>query len=339
MISRFFIDRPVFAGVLSIVIVIAGLAAMSGLPIAQFPEITPPLLQITASYPGADAETASGTVAAPIEQQVNGVDNMIYMQSNNSNSGDTGLNVYFDIGTDVDRVLTDLTNRANLANPQLPQDVTRNGVVIKKSSPNILMAITILSDGSRDPNEVANYTSINIVDELKRIPGANQVSMFGLTDYAMRIWLRPDRMAELGITTADVRKAIQEQNTQPAAGRIGQEPTAGPVQLSFPVTARGRLSTPEEFDDIMVRSNPDGSSIRIRDIARSELGIRSYDVSSQLNGKDATVILVYQQPGANALTVATDIRAALDRLSKNFPSGVSYVVPYDTTKFVEVSIE
>jgi len=339
MISRFFIDRPVFAAVLSIVIVIAGLAAIKGLPIAQFPEITPPLLQISASYPGADAETASGTVAAPIEQQVNGVDGMIYMQSNNSSSGDTGLNVYFDIGTDVDRVLTDLTNRANLANPQLPQDVTRNGVVIKKSSPNILMAIAVLSDGSRDPNEVANYASINIVDEIKRIPGANQVSMFGLTDYAMRVWLKPDRMAELGITTSDIRSAINEQNAQPAAGRIGQEPTAGPVQLSFPVTARGRLTTPEEFSNIILRSNPDGSAVYLRDVARTELGIRSYDVSSQVNGKDAAVILVYQQPGANALDVATAVRQALDRMSKSFPTGVSYAVPYDTTKFINVSIE
>ncbi len=339
MISRFFIDRPVFAAVISIVLTLAGLAAMRVLPIAQFPDITPPLLQISTSYIGATADTVAGTVAAPIESQVNGVDDQIYMQSAASPNGDLTINVYFGIGINVDNRLTDLTNRVNLANPQLPADVRQNGVTIKKSSSNILMVVAVQSDGSRSFDEVANYANINVLDEIKRIPGANQSALYGLTDYAMRVNLKPDRMAELGITVDDVKQAIQQQNAQFAAGKIGQPPTSAPVSMTIPVTAQGRLTEPEQFANIILRSNPDGSSIRIGDIGSVDLGIRSYDVDGRVDGKPATLILVYQQPGANALTVADAIKAKMAELSTRFPSGVSYTVPYDTTTFVKLSIE
>ncbi|HRZ24154.1 MAG TPA: multidrug efflux RND transporter permease subunit, partial [Candidatus Contendobacter sp.] len=339
MISRFFIDRPIFAAVISIIITLAGLVAMVGLPIAQFPEITPPLLQVTTSYPGADADTTSNSVAAPVEQQVNGVENMIYMQSNNSASGDMALSVYFNIGTDVDMVLPDLTNRVNLANPVMPADVRQNGLTIKKASSNILMIVGISSDGSQDPNFVSNYANINVVDELKRIPGASQVNLFTLSDYAMRIWLKPDRMAELNFTVSDIRQVIQEQNAQFAVGKVGQPPTGYPVELTLPVSAKGRLTEPQEFEQIILRSNPDGSAVLLRDVARVELGARSYDTEGLLNGKRTDIIMVYQQPGSNALDVADKIIKRMEELAKNFPSGVSYSIPYNTTKFVEVSIE
>ena len=339
MISRFFIDRPIFAAVISIVITLAGLVAMLGLPIAQFPEITPPLLQVVASYPGANAETTSNSVAAPVEQQVNGVESMIYMQSNNSASGDMTLNVYFNIGTDVDAVLPDLTNRVNLANPVMPTDVRQSGLTIKKASSNILMIVAISSDGSQDPNFVSNYANINVVDELKRIPGASQVNLFTQSDYAMRIWLKPDRMAELNLTVSDIRNAIQEQNAQFAVGKIGQPPTGYPVELTLPVSAKGRLTEPQEFEQIILRANPDGSAVLLRDVARVELGVRSYDTEGLLNGKRTDFIMVYQQPGSNALDVAEKIIQRMGELTKNFPSGVSYSIPYNTTKFVEVSIE
>ncbi|MDS4026662.1 MAG: multidrug efflux RND transporter permease subunit [Candidatus Contendobacter sp.] len=339
MISRFFIDRPIFATVISIVITLAGLVAMRALPIAQFPEITPPLLQVVTSYPGANAETTANSVAAPVEQQVNGVESMIYMQSNNSASGDMTLNVYFNIGTDVDTVLPDLTNRVNLANPVMPAEVRQNGLTIKKASSNILMIAAISSDGTQDPNFVSNYANINVVDELKRIPGASQVALFTQSDYAMRVWLKPDRMAELNFTVSDIRQAIQEQNAQFAVGKVGQPPTGYPVELTLPVSAKGRLDDPKEFEQIILRSNPDGSAVLLRDVARVELGIRSYDTEGLLNGKRTDFIMVYQQPDSNALDVAEKIIHRMEELAKNFPSGVSYSIPYNTTKFVEVSIE
>lgn len=340
MFSHFFIDRPIFSSVISIVIVIGGLVSMLNLPIAQYPQITPPQVQVTASYPGANAEVVSQNVAAPIEQQVNGADDMIYMYSTCSSTGNMTLNVFFDIGRDPDMALVDVQNRVNLALPQLPQVVTQQGVSSKKVSSTFLMIIAIYApEGRYDPVYVANYANIYVLDALKRIPGANQSSILGLPDYAMRLWVKPDRMAELNITTNEVVNAIKSQNEQFAVGRLGQEPVEGEVVLTIPVTTKGRLTTPEEFDDIIIRAESDGTAlVKLKEIGRAELGLKDYSVQTKLNGKDATLIAVYQQPGANALDVSAQVNKTLEEMKKSFPDGIDYKVSMDTTKFVRASI-
>jgi len=340
MISRFCIDRPVFASVISIVIVIGGLAAMKSLPIAQFPEITPPTVQVASVFTGANAEVVAGNISAPVEQQISGVEGMIYQQSTNSSSGESMVTVTFEIGTDVDQATVNTQNRVKLAEPQLPEDVRRNGISVKKKSPNMLLVAALRSpDGTFNEVFTSNYASLNILDELKRLPGAGDVTVFGGKDYAMRIWLNPDRMAALGLTTSDVAAAVREQNQQFAAGKVGQQPMAGPQQFTFPVSTRGRLIEPVEFEQIVIRANADGSMIRLKDIGRAELGTKEYESLGLLNGKPGTLIIVYQQPGSNALDLAENVRKTLAELSKNFPKGLEYSIPYDTTRFVEVSIE
>ncbi|WP_156302829.1 efflux RND transporter permease subunit, partial [Methylogaea oryzae] len=339
MNPAFFIARPIFAAVLSVVILMAGLAAQRQLPVAQFPEITPPQIQVTTVYPGANAETVAQTVAAPIEQQVNGAENMLYMYSSSSSDGSLTLNVLFDIGTDINQAQVEIQNRVKLAEPQLPDEVRRGGVQVVKSTANILLIVAIQSDGRYDPTYVSNYASLHVVDKLKLIPGANQVSVMGTSDYAMRIWLQPDRMAQLGITTGDIRNAITQQNAQFAVGQIGQQPSGQPVALTLPVATQGRLSDPREFADIILRADSDGAAIRLRDVARVELGAQGYDMRTRLNGENTTLLAVYQQPGANALTVAEQIHSAMDHLAANFPAGIRYSIPYNTTEFVKLSIE
>lgn len=339
MISRFFIDRPIFASVISIFITLMGLAAMFNLPIEQYPSISPPQVYVSASYPGASAETISETVAAPLEQQINGVENMIYMESQSSSSGFMEMIIYFDIGSDVDRAQIDVQNKINQIMSQLPLDVQRQGITVQKQSPSFLMIIAIQAEGQQfDEIYTSNYASINIVDELKRIKGVSQAEVIGAREYSMRLWLKPDRMAQLQISTSDIIKAIEEQNAQYAVGQIGQEPTSGPVELTLPVTAQGRLVNPEDFENIIIRANTDGSMVQLKDIGRAELGAQSYNIIGELNGKPTTLIAVYQQYGANALEVAQNVYAAMDKLSKNFPSGIAYSIPYDITKFVKVSI-
>lgn len=335
----FFISRPIFAAILSIVIVMAGLLALRQLPVTQFPDIAPPQIQVSAIYPGASAETVAQTVAAPIEQQVNGAENMLYMNSTSSSNGSLNLSIVFDIGTDIDKAHVDVQNRVKMAEAQLPNEVRRSGVFVTKSTPNILLLVAIKSDGRFDPTYVRNYASLHVVDKLKQIPGANQVAAIGSSDYAMRIWLKPDNMAHFGITTTDIRNAISQQNTQFAVGQIGQKPTAQPVALTIPVAAEGRLTSPKEFEDIILRAHNDGAAIRLRDVATVELGAQSYDMVTRLNGENATLVAVYQQPGANALDVADQVRATMDRLSATFPTGIGYEIPFDTTEFVEISIE
>jgi HAE1 family hydrophobic/amphiphilic exporter-1/multidrug efflux pump len=340
MFSAFFINRPIFAGVISIVIVLTGLAAMTMLPIAQYPEITPPVVTVTATYPGASAEVLSNTVAAPIEEQINGVENMIYMSSTSSgSSGQVAINVTFEIGTDVDLAAINVNNRVQVAEPRLPQEVRRLGMIVQKRSTNFLQIVALQSpEGRYDNLFISNYASLNVLESLKRLPGAGDVQIFGAQEYAMRIWLNPDQMAQLGVTTSDLAAAIQEQNSQFAAGRIGQEPTQQQQELTYTVTTKGRLTTPEEFGNIIVRAESDGSLLRLKDFARIELGAQNYDVIGKLNGLPTTLIGIYLQPGANALATARGVRATMQDLATRFPSGISYSIPYDTTLFVEVSI-
>lgn len=340
MFSKFFIERPIFASVISIIIVLGGLAAMRALPVEQYPQITPAVVSVTAFYPGATPEVISQTVAAPIEQQVNGVENMIYMQSGSASNGQMNLNVYFDIGVDPDQATIDVNNRVSAAMAQLPEEVKKQGVTVRKKSTSILQVITLQSPkGSFDTTYLSNYALLNIIDELKRIPGVGDTSLFGGTDYAMRIWLRPDRLAQLQLTPSDVIGAIREQNTQFAAGKIGSQPTSTPTDFTYTVQTKGRLDDVKEFENIIIRAMPDGSKIRVRDVARVELGGKDYDVLARANGKPAIGIATYLQPGANAVAVADQVRATMERLQGRFPQDVEYQIPYDTTEFVKISIE
>ena len=341
MFSHFFIDRPIFATVISLIICIGGAAAMVNLPIAQYPDITPVQIQVTATYPGADAKTVSQNVGAPIELQVNGADNMIYMQSTSSSTGNYTLNVYFAQGTDPQLAQVDVQNRVQWAMPQLPEAVTAQAVIVKKTTSSFMMVIALYSPDERyDSDYVANYANIYVLDAIKRINGANQAAIFGVLDYAMRIWLRPDRMAQLGITSTDVANAVSEQNVQFAVGRIGQSPTREPVPQTFPVITPGLFTEPEQFENIILRADEKGAAItRIKNIGRADLGRKDYSIRSKFQGKDATLILVYQQPGANALDVANQVYATMENLSKSFPDGLKYEMALDTTKFVKASID
>ena len=339
MISRFFIDRPIFAAVLSIFIVIAGLAAMRVLPIAQYPEIAPPVVTVRAVYPGASALTLEQTVAAPLENQINGVENMIYMSSTSTSSGVVEIQVTFDIGSDVDTAALNVNNRVKQAEPRLPQEVRRQGVTVEKGSSAFLQVIAFSSpDGSRDDLFISNYVTLNVLDALKRVPGTTNVQIFGAKDYAMRIWVRPDRLAQLKLTPSDLVRALNEQNAQFAAGKIGQSPTGGPQELVYTITTQGRLSEPAEFENIVVRANSDGSLLRLKDVARVELGSKDYEFIGRVNGKTATLVGIFLQPNANALATADRVNAEMTRLSQGFPPGLVHAAVYDTTRFVKVSI-
>jgi multidrug efflux pump len=337
--SRFFIHRPIFASVISIIIVIAGIMAARVLPIAQYPEIAPPTVIISASYPGASAETLTKTVAAPIEEQLSGVEGLIYFNSTAASDGQVAITATFEVGTDIDMATVNVNNRVKIAEPRLPDVVRQYGVSVQKRSNEILMVATITSpDSSRSALYLSNYALANILDDLKRIPGVGDAQIFGALDYSMRVWLKPDRMAQLGVTTTDVANAIAAQNKQNAAGKIGQEPAPDGQQLVYTVTAKGRLITPEQFGDIVVRAQGPNGVLRVRDIARLELGAQNYDSSTTLLGKPVIGIGIFLQSGANALEVAQSIRTKLEELKQKFPSGVDYVVPFDTTKFVDASI-
>ncbi|MBA1290353.1 efflux RND transporter permease subunit [Pseudomonas japonica] len=339
-ISHYCIERPIFASVISIVITLAGAVAMLQLPVAQYPDITPPQITVAATYPGADAQVVANNVAAPIEQQVNGADNMIYMNSSSSATGNMTLNVFFEIGTDPSLAQVDVQNRVNLALPQLPSAVQSQGIQVQKKSSAFMMVLAVYSAGDRyDSTYVANYANLYILDAIKRIPGANQASIFGTPDYAMRIWLKPDRMAQLGITAADVQKAVANQNQQFAVGRVGQSPTGGAVEQSFAVTTKGRLTEPAEFENIILRASSDGVAIvRLKDVGRAELGQKDYSLRSTYQGKPATLIAVYQQPGANALDVSAAVTKTLADMKATFPQGIEYKVVMDTTAFTRASI-
>ena len=340
MISKFFIDRPVFAAVISIVIILAGLAAMKSLPIAQYPQILPPQVSVSASYPGASAQVIAETVAAPLEQQINGVEGMIYQLSNSASSGSMSLSVYFDVGRDPDQATIDVNNRVQAALAKLPEEVRRQGVKVEKKSSDILQVVTLYSpDNSKDPVFISNYALINVIDELKRLPGVGDVSQFGSKNYSMRIWLRPDKLAQYDLTPTDVVNAIREQNSQFAAGSFGQQPLQTPQDFTYTVTTQGRFKDPKEFESVILRSDATGASLRLGDVARIELGAQDYSLVTSLNGQQNAAFGVYLQPGANALDTAESVRAAMERLAQRFPEGITYKIPYDTTKFVQISID
>jgi hydrophobe/amphiphile efflux-1 (HAE1) family protein len=335
--SHFFISRPIFASVISIVIVIAGLMASLTLPVAQYPEITPPTVIISASYPGANAETLSKTVAAPIEEQLSGVEGLLYYNSQSTSNGTVTITATFEVGTNPDTALIAVNNRVKVAEPRLPDDVRRTGVLVQKRSNNILMFAAVRSpEGKFDTLYLSNYVATNIIEEIRRIPGVGDAQQFDAV-YAMRVWLKPDVMAKLGITTSDVAAAIKVQNTQNAAGKIGQNPSINGQQLTYTVTAKGRLLTPEDFGNIILRAEGANGLVRLKDVARIELGADSYDRSTAVNGKAASGMGIYLQSGANALDTAKKVRARLNEMQKQFPAGMEYFVPYDTTRFIQES--
>ncbi|CAG0964389.1 Efflux pump membrane transporter BepE [Methylophilaceae bacterium] len=337
--TRFFITRPIFASVLSIVIVLAGFAAAMKLPIAQYPQIAPPTVMITATYPGASAETLSKTVAAPIEEQLSGVEGLLYFNSSADSSGTLTITATFEVGTDADQATFNVSNRVNIALPRLPDDVRRNGLVVQKRSNDLLLVAMLTSeDGTFDPLYLSNYGTLNVLDELKRIKGVGDATIFGAQDYSMRIWLRPDRMAQLGITTTDIATAIQAQNAQYAAGKIGQDPSPSDQQIVYTVTAKGRLIDPAEFGNIILRADGPRGVLYLKDVARIELGSQSYNIRTTLNGKPGVAIGTFLQTGANALDTAEAIKAKMEELKKRFPKGMDYAVPYDTSDFVKSSI-
>jgi len=339
MFSRFFIDRPIFAAVLSVFIVIAGLAAMRTLPIAQYPEISPPMVTVQAFYPGASAEVLEQTVAAPLENQINGVAGMIYMNSMSSSNGQVMIQVTFDIGTDLEQATLNVNNLVKQAEPRLPLEVRRQGVTVEKGSSSFLQVVAFYSPDKRfDDIYISNYVTLQVLDLLKRVPGTTGVINWGAKDYAMRVWLKPDRMARHGVAIGDVVRAINEQNAQFAAGKVGQSPAPAGQELVFTVTTRGRLSEPAEFEDIILRANASGAALRLRDVASVELAARDYEFIGRINGQPATLVGVFLQPGANALDVAEEVRRTVARAAERFPDGLEYSVPYDTTRFVEVSI-
>src|SRR5689334_6639311 len=338
--SRFFIHRPVFAGVIAIIIVLAGLVAAKLLAVAQYPEIAPPTVLITTSYPGASAETLTKTVASPIEEQLSGVEKLSYFSSTASSTGALSITVTFEPGANVDQAVFNVNNRVNIALPRLPDEVRRNGIIVQKRSFDILNVVTLSSpDGTRDTLFLSNYASINLVDELKRLPGLADVTVFGARDYSMRIWLNTENMARLGVTPSDVAAALRGQNAQYAAGKIGTEPAPPGQAIVYTVTATGRLIDPEQFGDIIVRASGPGGVLRIRDIARVELGALNYDTSNTIDGRPAIGMATFLQPGANALEVAQLVRNRMAELKAGFPDDVEYAIPFDTTRFVDASIK
>ncbi|MEZ6187629.1 MAG: multidrug efflux RND transporter permease subunit [Planctomycetota bacterium] len=339
MLSRFFIERPVLSVVLSLLIVIVGLAAIWILPVARYPEITPPTVQIRAVYPGADAQTVAESVAAPIEQQLGGVKDLIYYQSQCSNDGSCTITVTFEIGTDQDLAAIEVQNRLSIAEPILPQEVVRQGLTVIKVSSSILGVVTMEADDPRyDDIFLGNYATINLLDRLKRVQGVGDATVFGSRDYAMRVWLNPDQLAARGLTVSDVTGRLREQNAVFPAGTINQRPTQGETQLSLPVLTRGRLSDPAEFEDVVLRADPDGSRLKLKDVARVELGARGYSLMGRYNGQPTTLMLITLQTGANALDTMDAVKAELTEAQKSFPAGVRWRVPYDTTTFVRESV-
>src|SRR5712671_3769808 len=321
--SHFFIDRPIFATVLSLIIMISGLIAQRTLPIAEYPDIAPPTVNITATYPGAAARVIAETVATPIEQEVNGVDNMLYINSQSTGDGRLSVNVVFKPGTNIDQAQVLVQNRVAVAEPRLPEDVRRLGVTVRKASPDLMMVVHLTSpDGSRDQQYISNYATLYIKDALARVDGVGDVNVFGARDYSMRVWLDPGKVAARGLTADDVVAALRAANLQVAAGAINQPPAMSPGAFQLSVQTLGRLSDVEQFGDIVVRADPGTGFVRIRDIARVELGSQDYTVNAYLSKATATAIVIYQRPGSNALKTAAAVKQTMAEAKQDFPTGL-----------------
>jgi HAE1 family hydrophobic/amphiphilic exporter-1/multidrug efflux pump len=336
--SKFFIERPIFASVVAILVTLAGVIASFNLPVSQYPEISPPTVAITTAYPGASAETIANTVAAPIEQQLSGTEGMIYYVSSASQDGSLTITCTFEVGTDLDRAVVQLNNRVQVAQPTLPDEVRRNGIIVAKRSPDILVVAAMFSpNGSVKTTTIADYANTNIVDDLKRVPGVGDLFVFGAGS-SMRVWLKPDKMAQLGVTPNDVAAAIRGQNSQFAVGKIGAEPAPSGQAVTFTVTARGRLARVDEFENIIVRASGPNGTLRVKDVASVGLDALNYDTAPTVDGKPAIGMAIFLAPGANALNTATNVKARLVELKKNFPTDVDYIIPFDTTIVVKASI-
>jgi len=335
----FFIARPKFALVIALVMTLAGLLAIKQLPVAEYPPVAPPNIRVTTSYPGASSKVVEESVASVMEESINGVEHMIYMSSKSANDGSYRLTVTFDVGTDPDLALIQVKNRVSLAEPRLPQEVKQRGITVDKQSPDILMIVGFYSpDDSLDYAYLSNYTKINVVNQLKRVPGVSDATIIGQADYSMRLWLDPDRMANFGITATDVLNAMREQNVQVAAGKIGAPPFEGNLQTEYTLQVKGRLDTPEEFGEVIIRANADGSTVYLRDVARVELGQSDYSVTGELNRKTSAALALYLLPEANALQTGKKVKDLLEQMSQTFPQGLAYKIGYDTTRYVSVAI-
>ncbi len=339
MISKFFIDRPIFANVIAVVTILFGVVALYRLPVERYPQITPPTVRVSAAYPGADAQVVADTVAAPVEQQINGVEGMAYMSSTSASDGSYSLTINFEIGTDLDQAQVRMQNRLSLAEPQLPEEVRRQGLTVRKQSTSIVLAVALTSpDGSLDGLFLSNYATLRLRDDISRVPGVGDVNVSGAGSYAMRVWLDPDKLQSRGMAPRDVVAALQEQNVQVAAGQLGQSPAPSGQAFQYTVTTLGRLADVEQFEGIIVKTGANGRNTFLRDVARVELGAQSYDQFSQVGGRESASLLVYQLPGSNALDVARAVRAAMERLRPSFPPGMAYDIPFDTTRFVEAAV-
>jgi multidrug efflux pump len=339
-ISKFFIDRPIFAGVLSILLLLAGVLALFQLPISEYPEVVPPSVVVRAQYPGANPKVIAETVASPLEESINGVENMLYMQSQANSDGNLTVTVNFKLGVDPDKAQQLVQNRVSQALPRLPEDVQRLGVTTIKSSPTLTMVVHLISPDDRyDMTYLRNYAVLNVKDRLARIQGVGEVGLFGSGNYAMRVWLDPQKVAQRGLTAAEVVRAIREQNVQVAAGVIGASPSGPDVPLQLNVNAQGRLQSEAEFGEIVLKTSPDGAVTRLADVARIELAASEYGLRSLLDNKPAVAIPIFQAPGANALDVSSKVREAMAELSKEFPASVEYRIVYDPTQFVRASIK
>ncbi|MGZ8724774.1 MAG: efflux RND transporter permease subunit, partial [Aeromicrobium sp.] len=337
--AHFFVDRPIFASVISILIVIVGLIAYVGLPVSEYPDIAPPTIVVRASYPGADAGTVAATVATPLEQEINGIEDMLYMSSYSTSDGSMALTITFETGVDLDVAQVLVQNRVAIAEPRLPEEVRRLGVTTRKSSPDLMLVVHMLSpDDTYDQLYISNYARIRVRDALLRLDGVGDITIFGEREYAIRVWLDPAKLSAYGLTGGDVVAALREQNVQVSGGALGQEPAPADNAFQLIVTTQGRFEEAREFRNVIVKSTPDGRLIRLQDVARAEMGAREYVTNSYLNGKSAVALAIFQRPGTNALEAAESIIVRMEELKRDFPAGLDYQIVYNPTEFIGESV-